>query len=289
MNKKRHFELSADTANKREGQYCFFPLPQTNEYQNIDNLTSSPKSKQIIEDKEWNNKVAIFGLNDVKEIINISFNHIPKIINKSINEQWTCSSYSYLFLQKNSQYLTSNKFIDGNAPEIIRIINTLIGKETHLLIIVQKIFNYVLQHLSYGKPIDGLYSYKQAIGEKVTDCGGFSTLLLSLFQSLNIPGRLVVGYVIKQNTLTDVIKRIPRYTLRDLNIHAWAEIMLPNGEWFPLDPSIEWQRTHGLTKRRGGFGFIPDDRLVVSFGQDFDISIQKKTYHVDLLQKPVIY
>ncbi|GIW63360.1 MAG: hypothetical protein KatS3mg091_162 [Patescibacteria group bacterium] len=59
-------------------------------------------------------------------------------------------------------------------------------------------------------------------------------------------------------------------------MHAWLETQLPNKVWFPMDPSLEWKRKKGLTKRQGGFGYIPADRLVVSFGCDFDIKIGGK-------------
>ncbi|MBI2641154.1 transglutaminase domain-containing protein, partial [Candidatus Roizmanbacteria bacterium] len=123
----------------------------------------------------------------------------------------------------------------------------------------------------------------------VTDCGGFSTFLASLLQSIGIPSRLVVGFLIIESVLKRISSmfHVPRFTFHDLSMHAWLEVLLPNNSWFPLDPSIEWRRANSLTKREGGFGFIPADRLVVSFGQDFTLNIQGETYRVDLLQNPV--
>jgi transglutaminase-like putative cysteine protease len=156
--------------------------------------------------------------------------------------------------------------------------------------VVKKLYDFTLEYLTYGKPIDGLYPYSQALNEKITDCGGFSTFLSSLLQSKNIPARLVIGFIIKKNLFLDFLSTFNfcLLTFDSLLIHAWLEILLPDGSFFPLDPSIDWRRKKGLTKRQGGFGFIPDDRLVTSCGCDFDLNINGKNYKIDLLQKPIL-
>jgi len=70
-------------------------------------------------------------------------------------------------------------------------------------------------------------------------------------------------------------------------MHVWPEIQLPDKTWFPIDPAIEWRRTKRLTKRLGGFGFIPDDRLIISFGEDFKININGEKFIIDILQHPI--
>lgn len=72
-------------------------------------------------------------------------------------------------------------------------------------------------------------------------------------------------------------------------MHAWPEALLPDGSWFPFDPSLEWRRGTGQTKRQGGFGYIPDDRLVVSYGQDFTIKYKGKPIRLDILQNPIYH
>jgi len=164
-------------------------------------------------------------------------------------------------------------------------------KDTSLLMMIKSLYIYTLDNLIYGKPIDNLYSYDQALTEKITDCGGFSTLLLSLLQSVNIPARLVVGFLIKEeNTFQKVFRtfNFALLTFDFLSMHVWVEVLLPDSTWFPLDPAVEWRRNRGLTKRQGGFGIIPADRLVVSHGQDFIIPHSNNIYKVDLLQNPLI-
>lgn len=157
------------------------------------------------------------------------------------------------------------------------------------LAIIRKQYDFTLDYLTYGNPIDGLHSYKQAMSERITDCGGFSTYLAHLLHNQNITSRLVVGFLLKQNFLSKILDTLDSrlLTLDSLSMHAWLEAKLPDGSWFPLDSSIEWRRKNNLTKREGGFGYLPADRLVTSFGQDFKLNINGRIYQVDILQKPV--
>lgn len=278
--KKFHFEFKNKTNNK----LIIFSLPQTNHYQQIKKLKIISNKYQIIKEKEWENEVVLFRLNDVKENPQIIFDFNPKIYKQIIPENFSLKDY-----QNKNLKIINNRFINGNDPKIKKLASKIIGKEKNIKKIAEKFYDFTLNYLTYDKPIEGLYSYKQALNEKITDCGGFSTFLASIFQSLNIPTRLIVGFIIRKNLLKKILKTfyVPRFTFHNLLMHAWLEFQLPDDIWFPIDPSIEWRRNKGLTKREGGFGFIPSDRLVVSFGCDFKIKIDKITKELDILQNPV--
>jgi transglutaminase-like putative cysteine protease len=264
-------------------QFIIFSLPQSSLYHQILDLKINSKNYQIIDEKKWGNKVVV-----LKDKSEINFAVKPFSFQSSINPDFTLSSYQKTKIPK--VYLTPNRFINGKDPKIKSLAKKILGQETNLLTVVKKLYDFTLKYLTYGKPIDGLYPYSQALKEKVTDCGGFSTFLASLLQSQNIPSRLVVGFIIKKNIIKDLLIKlqVTSYRLQDLLIHAWLEILLPDGSFFPLDPSIEWRRKKGKTQRQGGFGFIPADRLVTSYGCDFDLNINGKNYKIDLLQKPLL-
>ncbi len=281
MNK---FSLQIGDKNK----LTLFAIPQSNQYQTISQVVINPKVK-IIRDKIWDNKIL---LTDTKT--NLTFHQQPKTINQKINPAWTIQDYSPQLIKKYSHLLAPNRFVNGQNLQIKKIMGELKFAPTidrSLLSITNAVYRYTLNNLSYGKPIDGLYPYDQALTERVTDCGGFSTLLLSLLQSANIPARLVVGFLIKDKSIFQkvfLMFHVTSYMLHNLSMHVWVEVLLPDKKWFPLDPAIEWRRSRGLTKRQGGFGMIPADRLVVSYGQDFIIPIANNIYKVDLLQNPLI-
>lgn len=267
MNKSRQFFL---TFPQTKG-LSVFSLPATNQYQTIDDLRINPSSSALIKDKRWGNRVMINGSS-------VSFLHHPKVVDQEIPENFFLNNY-----QDVSNYIFTDRFIDGQDKKIVALAKKIVDQEKNLKKIARKLYDFTLQYLTYGKPFEGLYSYKQALEEKVTDCGGFSTLLISLFQSLNIPSRLVVGYQLKPGLIksllskTQIVSDIFALTFRSLYPHVWVEVRFPDGKWFPLDP----------TSSPPGFGFIPADRLVISYGEDLELNIQGKKYKIDLLQKPI--
>lgn len=268
---------------KNRGELLIFSLPQTNHYQNIFKINLIPPRKwKTVKDKQWGNKILVLTLNDVKKKSMINFQINPKSFKISINKNYKLSDYQKI-------KIFPNRFISGQDNKIRQIAKKIIGKEQNLAKIIKKLYNFTLNYLYYGRPITGLYSYKQAMEERVTDCGGFSTFLASLLQSLNIPCRLVVGFIIKKDILKKFLSmlHVSCYMFHHLTIHAWLEVLLPDNSWFPLDPSIDWRRRKGLSKRQGGFGIIPADRLVTSFGCDFNIKVNNKNFTIDLLQKPI--
>lgn len=277
---------------KKTGKQLVFSLPQTNHYQEIRNLSLEPKTPNLIFD-EWGNTVACFSLNDVDNA-KIEFLYTPESVGKSLEKNWTIYDYK---TDKQIQFFnTPDRFINGEDAKIKKLSQSLIKKEQNVFKIAHSFYDFILDYLSYGNPTEGLYRHTQALEEKVTDCGGFSTLLLSLFQSMRIPGRLVVGFLVKENIIHKLLSTFNLFTKSDLVslltfnsfiMHAWIEILLPDNTWFPLDPSVEWRRNHNQSKRNGGFGKIPADRLVTSFGQDFTITIDGKKYRIDLLQLPI--
>jgi len=266
---------------KKNNKHLVFSLPQTNHYQEISNLSLEPKTPNLGFD-EWGNTVVIFT-----NTAAIEFLYSSKNVEKSLEEKWKIDDY-----KSNKEidfFLKPNRFINGKDEKILKLAHSLIKNEQNVLNIAKTLYDFVLNDLSYGKPTEGLYPYSQAVEEKVTDCGGFSTLLLSLFQSVGIPGRLVVGFLLKKNLQKKVLSmlHVTSYMFHDLVMHAWIEILLPDHSWFPMDASVEWKRNHNLSKRDGGFGKIPDDRLVTSFGQDFKITVDGKKHTIDLLQLPI--
>lgn len=260
--------------------FLIFSLPQSSRYHQISNPKINSQNFQIIDEKKWGNKVIV-----LKDKSEITFTLKPLPFKSSINPNFTLNSYQKTKIPK--IYLTPNRFINGKDLKIKSLAKKIIKNEKNLLKTVKKLYDFTLDYLTYGKPIDGLYPYHQALKEKITDCGGFSTFLASLLQSQDIPTRLVIGFIIKKNLLIDFLSTFNfcLLTFNSLMMHAWLEFFLPDKKWFPLDPSIEWRREKGLTKRKGGFGFIPADRLVVSYGCDFDLQIDGENYKIDLLQK----
>lgn len=169
--------------------------------------------------------------------------------------------------------LLSPGHLSPEHPEIQKIayeLQATVGRECSLPLI-HAINDRVCELLTYASPIPGLYSAREAIETKKVDCGGFDTLFVSLCLACGIPARVVCGF----------------WTEAEQAMHAWAEAMLPDGTWIPVDPSIEWLRARGRTKRPGEVGYTGSDRVIYSYGCDLPLTIDEETTVVAILQTPL--
>lgn len=167
-----------------------------------------------------------------------------------------------------------NTYISSTDPRIVALKNRIVSSGDSGLIQTRKLYNFVLSYLEYKNPIMGLYSYEEAFEKRQVDCGGFCTLLASLLASVHISSSLAVGFL---KTVT------PPYAA----MHVWLEIHMKDGSIFPLDPSVDWRRRKGISRRWGGFGYIGSDRVVVSYGTDIFLTIHGKKMHFPIVQHPV--
>lgn len=181
------------------------------------------------------------------------------------------------YRNKESIHFLSGKHLSGQDERIQRLAHSILGTETNLRIALRRIYEYVINNLKYGNPINDLYSFEEALSGKPVDCGGFDSLLGSIYMSLGIPSRIVSGFWAGE-TEAQAYKKM----------HAWLEILLPNDVWFPLDPSVDYLRRQGRTRKSGGFGEVGSDRIAFSVGSDIPLRIGdvEKTY--DILQHPIV-
>ena len=108
---------------------------------------------------------------------------------------------------------------------------------------------FVISYLTYGNPIDGLYTAQEAREKRVVDCGGFDSLLQDELKKKGIESKIVAGFWAGYETN---------------GMHAWLEI----GD-IPADPSMEYLRRKGRTRKSGKLGFVGSDRIAFSIGEPF--------------------
>jgi len=270
LGKPNNFSLNFNTG----GQQILFPIPMTNQYQNISRLTYSLNAQQFIE-KEFGNKTLVFPQEKPSQLL---FLHQSKSV---------FYDFDSIRLLKITSHMSDDKYISSTGSDLVALNRKLIpADKVSEEQVVKHLYYGLIDYLEYGNPIDGLYTFSQALKDKKTDCGGFATLLASLLKVNGIHSRLVVGYLLSKKRKTQLKRLIQKkLTFNDISMHAWLEVPTSQG-WFPLDPSIEWKRLRGLSHRQGGFGYTPDDRLVVSYGHNLSMKINKKEYSFPILQHP---
>lgn len=169
------------------------------------------------------------------------------------------------------QFLRPNRFVQSDDKTIISLAenltkNCVLDEEK-----ARRCFDFVANYLTYANPIRGLYSSLQALTDRGVDCGGFSTLLVSLLRAVKIPARCVFGWAIQSK----------------FGYHAWAEYYDRQKEvWISADPSVTHLKKK--TKLDAGLGFINDDRVTLSVGEDIDLVGERIKWTTPLLQSPVI-
>jgi hypothetical protein len=257
---------------------AIFPIPIGNQYQNVTEL-KIPRSGEILSISPIN-QILIMS----EKTSTISFIHEPICVDKKIATSRIAFSDKTTDFQSDVFINHQDQSMRDLADQWLQGIDTA-NANSVLEVLYQKTLNY----LQYGNPIPGLHPYSQALQDRVTDCGGFSTFLATLLQTQKIPCRLVVGYLYKLGWKYQIkeLLQFPK-SFSDITMHAWLEVQQADGGWFPVDPSVEWKRVHGLSQRQGGFGDIPADRLVLSFGHNLKLTWKKKEYIFPILQHPEV-
>jgi transglutaminase-like putative cysteine protease len=288
---QRQLSLKLPLSSDRK-EAVLFGLPTSNQYQRLDSVTTSiyPTAVSLKPDLP-ENKIVVFKVVDQNSTeLRIEGNITLQSVSSDMNNlKLPLREYQSLANKQVAEYLKPSKCINGQDRQIKRLVEDNHLTSESLADTLKNTYKFVLSYLKYDHPIEGLYTYQQAIEMQAVDCGGFSTLLGSLLQAQGIPNRLVVGYLVKNSYLNSWLKWWPLSTLNESNLtmHAWLEVWVSGTEWLPLDASVEWRRRAGLTRRGGGFGQTEADRVVISFGCDFSYPDGQVTKTIDLVQHPV--
>jgi len=188
-------------------------------------------------------------------------------------KKYTFDQYDEEILSKVKNFMTPNSFIDFESKELMAAASA-IKIDGDVMKTARAIYRYVITHLEYKNPILGLYTANQAFEQREVDCGGFSSLFVAMAIACGIPARIVSGFLAGY---------------RSNSMHAWAEFMLPDGQWIPVDAAVEQEFNRGKTRVSGKFGFIGSDRVVFSRGCGIPVMIRGKQVVIDILQNPFIY
>jgi len=196
----------------------------------------------------------------------------------TINPVWTVDNYhDTKKAVEYSLYLKDETHVNGSDEKVRGLAGSILRSEKNLGVVLGNLYKYVVDNLKYGNPVKGLYPYSYVLEKRVVDCGGFDSLLCSLYRAVGIPSRIVSGFW-AGSEIGEACEKM----------HAWLEVLLPNGDWFPLDPSVEHLRLLGRSDKDGGFGITGNNRIAFSRGSDIPLKISDKDLTSDILQNPIV-
>lgn len=255
--------------------FVILPIPLNTDYQSLKNAPNfTPQIKGKGTDKKYKNEYVFWELNfDSKKTISIKeeFSITVRPRKNDLIKDFSVNDYKHSSEYK--LYTKNNSFLNLHNSKIKDLADKIISNDKSINNILKKINNYIISNLRYGNPILGLYSSLDALEKEYVDCGGFSTLFIALCISAGIPARPLSGFWAGYSKNT---------------MHAWLEVLLPNGKWMPIDSSIEQLNKDNKTRKLGCLGSIGSDRIVLSIGCDIPVDINGKTYNIPIFQNPFI-
>ncbi|HID07205.1 MAG TPA: transglutaminase domain-containing protein, partial [Armatimonadetes bacterium] len=227
---------------KQPGRKLFIiPKPQNTFFQKIIFEKILSVNPTTFKEKKFYNQFYYLSLKNIKNTKSIYYLALLKL-----NKRKTPIKINTFWLEK-------NRFINPYNPQIQKFARKL--KKHNDLETIKQSFKFTVEKLKYDAPIKGLYRLENALEvfsgkRKGVDCGGFSVFLISLLRSLKIPSRLAVGFVIRQKFLKVLhTLRFSFLTQNSLYMHAWVETFSKEKGIISIDPSVEWRRKKGLTRR----------------------------------------
>ena len=79
----------------------------------------------------------------------------------------------------------------------------------------------------------------QVIAQKAGVCQDFAQVMIAILRSAELPARYVTGYIETetQRLAAEKNRSGPAALVGSAESHAWVEVCLPGGVWWPLDPT----------------------------------------------------
>jgi len=124
-----------------------------------------------------------------------------------------------------TQYLVDGDKYCIRDPFIQELAQKIAGNEKNPYWIARKVYEYVIDHLSYNlKPVGGWNPAPTALRRGTGSCSEYTYCMIALCRALGVPARYVGAVSLRGDDAS-----------RDEVFHRWAEIYLPPYGWIPFD------------------------------------------------------
>lgn len=243
------------------GHICKFvammPLPQSNQYQDIANLTYSGGEKLV--EKRYGNHILFANMSEFsgnKYVMSSSFAVHPIPVRVDVSKITNIPEYDpnseacRLHLGDRGEYIVTSN------PYIVETGNRLWNQSSNVIDYARRCYEHVAQNFSY---INGSWrTLSQILTEGGGECGDFSTLVVNLLRYKGIPSR------------HNICLRL------NGGYHVWADFYVEGYGWIPLDAQYKNANPNG-----DYFGVYDGACIIVA--QDFCYDISEE-YPIDALQ-----
>jgi transglutaminase-like putative cysteine protease len=220
----------------------------------LSEIEYSPQPTDFLTDK-WGQKVAHYRFQNIEatqfvtvgmkaraKLFNVRYYIFPEMtgelkdIPQDIKER---------FLADDTKYSINDPFIQRSTKEAV-------GEETNAYWIARKIFNYVIESISY-EMVGGWNIAPTVLKRGTGSCSEFAFVYIAMSRAAGLPARYV-GCVAVRGDDASV----------DETFHRWIEVYLPNYGWIPLDPS--WREYPTPADEASAFGNLRNRYLITTTG-----------------------
>ncbi len=228
----------------------YMPIPQTNEYQTINNVTLS--DGEAVVDNNYDNKFLYVEKNNLPSNpweVTSTFNITPKTVNIDFSQITEIKEYDQNSTAYKRHLGNRGEYINTSNSTIMQIGDQLWNESSNVLEYARKCYEYVATHYNY---IRGSWrTLAQILQAGGGECGDFSTLVVNLLRYKNIPSR------------HNICLRLDT----DNSYHVWVDFYLEDYGWIPLDATYKHDFPNG-----DYFGRYAGDCIVVAQDMFYDVN-----------------
>lgn len=206
----------------------YLPLPGDRDGQKLlDEIQFLQKPSEMISDA-WGQKIAHFNFKNLKA---------PNVVQPG----WTVKARIYAVeyfiypdkvgsLDQIPEEIKEKYLVDGdkyciNDPFIKNLAQQIAGHEKNPYWIARKIYEYLIEHLSYNlKPVGGWNPAPTVLRRGTASCSEYTYSMIALCRALGVPARYVGAVSLRGDDAS-----------YDDVFHRWNEIYLPPYGWIPFD------------------------------------------------------
>jgi hypothetical protein len=208
VQKEFKIKYSAKISQKKEGQiYLWFSRPQDDDYQKILDLKTNKKNDSKYSFKD--NEIEFYSEKGKELIFEFELTaDLTKDNSNSKTPEW----------KKNSEYITSEKFLEEN--DLVKDVVSKLPKDKNQAL--HELMNFIVSNFKYCYPVLNRGVKNLNLANLSGDCGEYSSLFVAAARKLGIAARNESGFVIypEEKSVTE---------------HAWASCLSENG-WKDFDP-----------------------------------------------------
>jgi transglutaminase-like putative cysteine protease len=230
---------------------AWIPVPETDPYQTISNVTVEPKVGEMKRDPLYGNSILFIewkkpAAGALKGTISYDVARREEIAHKETKES---AALEKRFLEPDRLALINDRIKDM-AKKATDGKSTTVDKG-------RGIYDFVLGYMNYSKEGTGWGrgDVVWACDAKYGNCSDFHSLFTSMARASNIPARFHYGFSLKPDGTTAA--------------HCWAEFKDPEKGWFPVDISEARKVVEKEpAKANYYFGTLSENRVRLSTGRD---------------------